>query len=564
MLEEDVEETEDDQLKALWVEVFGDRQRFFNICVKELEKAEAVIEHHMDRTNVVERESITNDEDVHEEVNSVPETQEDKVKVILDLFKDKDLVTLTKYVKVFNQTNCQVLAIAHAKVNAEFNKVFKKLQFKPDDDEEKHVKPFTKPNGDQMSGKGSMVTTCCKIFHIKKFTQTFQESILNLFNMEPVEASEEDSSCASLAASQDFPEHSQSRTGNTLKICNICKFQTRLSEEYENHMVGHPKCLQCGLHFEDEDCLRSHHDAFHATKRCEVCLKDVLGFKFKKHMNAHQIAKGYSKVVSQGKVKASKAKQKSNAKENNEVKEKPLSAYRFFLKTTRVKVRNENPDATPQDMIRLLNNAWRKEKEDGRVKNWEKAAKDAMDDTIVDHVEPDESTDDLGVDKENHVIQKCTICNLMIFNVQNHMRSHEKTDLVAENGETTRQEEVENLLVEEQTSQDEVIEIEETADIHESDKDDSTAHSLGEHPMVEEDSDDDPSKKTPQNDEFKEGDIVLVLRKSLHWPAKILKFSPKVSEVMIFDKARTTDTKAMKYILPFYTDVSICEGRSSV
>ena len=42
-----------------------------------------------------------------------------------------------------------------------------------------------------MSGKGSMVTTCCKIFHIKKFTQTFQESILNLFNMEPVEASEE-------------------------------------------------------------------------------------------------------------------------------------------------------------------------------------------------------------------------------------------------------------------------------------------------------------------------------------------------------------------------------------
>ena len=38
MIEEDVEETEDEALKALFVEAFGDRQKFFNICIQDWRK----------------------------------------------------------------------------------------------------------------------------------------------------------------------------------------------------------------------------------------------------------------------------------------------------------------------------------------------------------------------------------------------------------------------------------------------------------------------------------------------------------------------------------------------
>ena len=229
MIEEDVEETEDEALKALFVEAFGDRQKFFNICIQELEKSEVIIDLHMDRTNLVETaESIAADDIEVEEF--VPETQEDKINVLLDLFKEKNLVTLTKYIKVFNQGSCQILGIAHAKMNSDFQKIFKRLQLKPDEEEVKHVKSFTKPNGDQMSGKGSMVTTSCKVFHIKKFSREFQLTILNLFNMDPIDDGVEENAEDALpsAASQDFPQHTQSRTMNTYRICSICKFKTRI------------------------------------------------------------------------------------------------------------------------------------------------------------------------------------------------------------------------------------------------------------------------------------------------------------------------------------------------
>ena len=86
----DEDESNDDDVKALFVEAFGDRQTFFNICVKELEKSEEIIEIHMDRTNFVEREETNKDD--NEDDDMIPETQEDKLNVLLDLFKDKDLV----------------------------------------------------------------------------------------------------------------------------------------------------------------------------------------------------------------------------------------------------------------------------------------------------------------------------------------------------------------------------------------------------------------------------------------------------------------------------------------
>ena len=122
-----MEETEDKAVKTLFVLLFGDGQSFFNVCVKELEKSEAIIEIHMDRTNFVQTEEVSHDD--IEDDDLVPGSQEDRFNVLLATFKDKDLVTLTKYIKVYKQTYSQILAVAHAKVNTDFDKLFEKLRF---------------------------------------------------------------------------------------------------------------------------------------------------------------------------------------------------------------------------------------------------------------------------------------------------------------------------------------------------------------------------------------------------------------------------------------------------
>ena len=74
---------------------------------------------------------------------------------------------------MFRQNNSYILGVAHAKINADFKKFYKRLNLLPDDDHVKHVKSFTKPDGTQMSGRGSMVTTCCKIFFMRIFSREF-------------------------------------------------------------------------------------------------------------------------------------------------------------------------------------------------------------------------------------------------------------------------------------------------------------------------------------------------------------------------------------------------------
>ena len=49
----------------------------------------------------------------------------------------------------------------------------------------------------------------------------------------------------------------------------------------------------------------------------------------------------------------------------------------------------------------------------------------------------------------------------------------------------------------------------------------------------------------------------------MHWPAKVLKISPESVKVMFLDKSRLVEDKKHKFIMPFSTDVSVCEGRSS-
>ena len=327
LIEKDVEKANDEETKALFVEAFGDREAFFNVCVKELEKAEAII-----------NESLGNaglhiDDNIRDEVNvvsrqDIPEDREDKIKVLLDLFKEKDLLTLTKYIKIFTQGKSQVLGIAHTKINQDYDKAFKKLNLLPDDDSIKHVKSFTKPASQEMSGKNSMVATVCKVFLMKNFSRNFRDMLFNLFSMESMEEDEDGEPVENdLAASQDYPGHTQSRTRETLKICTCCKFKSRDDSQFEDHMTIHAKCTQCGLFFKDEAALNVHHEAFHAVQVCDQCGKEILKSNLKKHMNSHDIVKGFKKVISRGKVKTKAIP----LNEESEPKTAKLTGYRLFM-----------------------------------------------------------------------------------------------------------------------------------------------------------------------------------------------------------------------------------------
>ena len=92
-----MEKSDDDEQKALFVEAFGDREKFFNVSVKEIEKAEEIIEKHKDRRNSENQFREGEEEPIGDEEN-IPESQEDKIDTLLDLFKDKDLVSLSKYI----------------------------------------------------------------------------------------------------------------------------------------------------------------------------------------------------------------------------------------------------------------------------------------------------------------------------------------------------------------------------------------------------------------------------------------------------------------------------------
>ena len=111
-----------------------------------------------------------------------------------------------------------------------------------------------------------------------------------------------------------------------------------------------------------------------------------------------------------------------------------------------------------------------KEKLAGRKTVWDDKAKHINMDTNVN-------------EREEETIMKCQICGLMITNLKSHMmRSHNEVESEAGAG---------NQIVEEGLEIPEDLSQEVTVD-------------------------------PPVVSSFKEGDIVLVQRKTLHWPSKIL------------------------------------------
>ena len=63
--------------------------------------------------------------------------------------------------------------------------------------------------------------------------------------------------------------------------------------------------------------------------------------------------------------------------------------------------------------------------------------------------------------------------------------------------------------------------------------------------------------------QIKEGQVFMVLRKALHWPAKVLKVNGYEIEVEFFDTTKSKQSKVLSEVEKFSGDPTLMRGRSA-
>ena len=175
LVQKDVEEVDKEEISRLFVEVYGDREKFLKLYVEELNKADDVIDE-MTKTN--RKHSVNDQRSDEDETVGVIEDLDDKIEKVLEKFKDSDLLERTRFVKAFiEKDKSQVLAIAHTKLD-QYDKTWTNLNFP-----KKLPAGFTKPfsREDPTSSKSKTIGATCKIFPLKRMKPELQEKVRNIF-----------------------------------------------------------------------------------------------------------------------------------------------------------------------------------------------------------------------------------------------------------------------------------------------------------------------------------------------------------------------------------------------
>ena len=403
---------------------------------------------------------------------------------------------------------------------------------------------------------------------------------------ETEEESDEDEEEEGLAQSQDNPMHKQSKTENTLKICACSRYKSRDEIEMKDHMKTHPRCPQCGISFENENSLSSHHKNYHAKAMCENCGEESLVVKMKQHMKSHKLYHQYEKSMAFGKIKAKKSKDAET-----EAKGKKKTGWQLFCSARRADIKRENPEADKGEIMKILGALWagadksvwnrkarlenEKEKEQPEQHEDEGArrrsrSRDIGEGEVQAEIDPEGArrrsisqeavlqeqveveieirptlkpfecpvcddkfelksgvkkhieevhmktdNNDKSSAKENMTIKACNICKKRVTNPKRHMET------LTEHAENT------DII--------EVIEVEYIENEAETEALDDTVTQNKEAEVAESEEDEEETDKV----QIKEGQVVMVLRKTLHWPAKVLKGNGNDIDIEFFDKANT-------------------------
>jgi len=238
------------------------------------------------QVEIKQNEKNTFEKEGKTDFNGIFNNNEQKLKQILSLFKNQSEVEKTKYIKLFNNNNKKdtILAIAHAKLNTNFDNIVNKLELNPDLPEQKILKNFTKLNPKKMSEISYVYMATCKIFYTKNFSRQFNDQLIDFFGVvkkdnnyfkdtrKDKEIEKEVETDNAKTVSQDTTTVSFAETGKKVVI----------SETPENSLI----CNQCKISFEKRKFLKHHIQSVHNGFRyqCGQCdYKCKMSCNLKRH-----------------------------------------------------------------------------------------------------------------------------------------------------------------------------------------------------------------------------------------------------------------------------------------
>ena len=78
-----------------------------------------------------------------------------------------------------------------------------------------------------------------------------------------------------LTQSLDYPSLHQSKN-ETWNVCRCCRYRIEEQPDFDEYVIHHTICPDCGTYFVDENSLNKHYKQYHSTVSCDICSEIVL------------------------------------------------------------------------------------------------------------------------------------------------------------------------------------------------------------------------------------------------------------------------------------------------
>ena len=545
MIEKDVLESEDNVLKSLFVEAFNSREAYIENVMEEFDETDRIEEMMSSGTAIKIPGYVYDDGDDNDDEPAREDRDEfdfnKSVMEIAEILDGLDHVEQSKYVKIFEKDGESRVGIFNSRMKAlAKTKSMALSQFPSAKNYPRHVKSgtqaFTKLTASSSVGQGNTAAGYCMLINIQHLKVEARQKLLEVLGKEDLEASEDvhENTCndGDLLPSQDFPNHFQSQTSETLLHCTLCEYLSRSKPDFEAHVKTHPNCNFCKKKFVTIIVLEEHIRDKHTPKEttCNVCGKKVAETELAKHVREHEIFSSFKKALDKPGKKVMNRKDNNSKGEGSKTKPKSKNCYTVFIEENRPVLKQNYPTMTPNDITKKLSELWKnlseEEKTSYKIKateynNSDKEATkhcacpkcDKVFETsdelvrhlVETHVESPvvEASTVLPGNVLQHTINQCRKCG-NVFYGEARLKQHMLKD----------HPEQENVIIE--TNNDDNV----AADEQQEDIDGEG--NTGEQEQVE---------------------LVMVKIVNLYWPAKIIKkIDGEITEIEVFDELKTRKT----------------------
>ena len=568
MIEKDVLESDDDVLKSLFVEAFNSREAYIENVMDEFDETDRIEEMMSSGTTIKIPGYVYDDGDDNDDEPAREERVEfDFDKCVLEIagiLDGLDHIEQSKYVKIFEKDGDSRVGIYNSRMKAlAKTKAMTLSQFPPAKNYPRHVKSgtqaFTKLTASSSVGQGNTSAGYCMLINIHHLDVEARQKLLEVLGKEDLEAADNlhENTCndEDLLPSQDFPNHYQSQTSETLLHCTLCEFLSRSKPDFEAHMRSHPNCNFCKKKFETIVVLEEHIRDKHTPEKtkCTVCGKEVAETELAKHKKEHEIFNSFKKALDKPGKKVMKKKDESKG-EGSKTKPKSKNCYTVFVEENRPVLKQNYPTMTPNDITKRLSELWKNLSEEEKTAYKLKATEfnnsnkeadkkhfacpkcdktfetsdELVRHLVETHVENSavETSTVLPNVVSQHTINQCRKCG-NVFYGETRLKQHMLKDHPEQENVILETDDVDNVVTDENNGLEENMEAE------------------------------------GNSGEQERNELVMVKIVNLYWPAKIIKkIDGEITEIEMFDDEKTRKTVEHIKLKPFEKLVKVPAKRS--